>query len=368
MLPSTLQSSPVDESISNEAGALYFMRNDLGGSQVTSPNSDPEDGPKSTSATPGHHQAPIKPPVRQDTPMAFLGNTSGSSLLVEAERSTSPNTRLALNRRPTGARGSSNNLRADSEQRTEIAAGKEKAVAPSLKRTGSGSSNWQSEDPNLDTLAANAWDYLDKAESSNRAAPNAEAPDAVEPTAAVEPPPPSDENVDDSSQYKSSFAPSKQAADRKLRSQAQQDAHRLAVHTPGRLNGKKKAKEGDVGAWNMSSDDEEEEEEEDEDDDLDSDAAPPAGGSRIIAEPAVSGSRIIAAPPLVPPPPPPPPPIAQVRPPQTYGVGLSPVVSSPDGAGVSMPKPIRHLPQIPGKPAGELYSHFPSIVIVDMNT
>jgi CCR4-NOT transcriptional complex subunit CAF120 len=374
ILSTTFQSSPVDESISNEAGALYFMQNNLGEgeSQVTSPNSEPEDDsspdPKSTDATPGHHQSSIKQPVRQDTPMAFMGNSSGGNLFAEPERSTSPNTRPALNRRPSGARGVLNSLQhqINPEQRTEIAAGKEKAVAPSVEETGSVSSNWQSEDANLNLLVANAQDYLDKAESSDVEAPNEEVPKAIAPVVTVEPSQPStpDENVNGGSQYKSSFAPSKQAVERKLKSQAQQVAHRVAVQTPGRSNGKKKAKEGDVGVWSMSSDDEEEEEEEEED--LDSDTEPAAGGSRIIAESAAGSSRIIA-PPLVPPPPPPPPPqlSPQARSPQTYGVGVSPVVSSPEGAGLSGPKPIRHLPQIPGKPAGELFPYFPSVLIVD---
>ncbi|KAH8117826.1 hypothetical protein DFH11DRAFT_1850703 [Phellopilus nigrolimitatus] len=68
-------------------------------------------------------------------------------------------------------------------------------------------------------------------------------------------------------QYRSSFAPSKQAAERKARSQAQQAAHDAAVHKPGRPNGRQKTKQRE-GGWE-SSEDEEEEEEEDEDEEED---------------------------------------------------------------------------------------------------
>ncbi len=75
------------------------------------------------------------------------------------------------------------------------------------------------------------------------------------------------------SQYRSSFALSKQASERKARSQAQQAAHDEAVHKPGRPNGKQKSRQGSGGGgWNDSSDeeeDDEEEEDEDEDDEED---------------------------------------------------------------------------------------------------
>jgi len=63
-------------------------------------------------------------------------------------------------------------------------------------------------------------------------------------------------------QYKSTFAPSKQAEQRRIKSQAQQAAHDAAVHRPGRSHGKKKARQ--AGAWDASSEEEEEEEEEEE--------------------------------------------------------------------------------------------------------
>ncbi|KAI0783662.1 hypothetical protein C8Q75DRAFT_430290 [Abortiporus biennis] len=75
---------------------------------------------------------------------------------------------------------------------------------------------------------------------------------------------------------RSSFAPSKQAAERKAKSQAQQAAYQAAVHKPGRANGKSRAKRNSR-MWGESSDEEEEEEEEeeeDDDEDVDSDVEP----------------------------------------------------------------------------------------------
>lgn len=80
--------------------------------------------------------------------------------------------------------------------------------------------------------------------------------------------------------YKSSFAPSKAAAERKARTQAVQAASQAASFRPGKpANGGMKAGkiQKDRGAWE-SSDEEEEEDDEDEDDDDEGggDQAPPA--------------------------------------------------------------------------------------------
>ena len=73
------------------------------------------------------------------------------------------------------------------------------------------------------------------------------------------------------SEVKSSFAPSRQAEERKKKAQAQQAAIQASVNKPGRANGKKKLKQ--AGSW-VDSSDEEEEEEEEEDEDVDSDGEP----------------------------------------------------------------------------------------------
>jgi CCR4-NOT transcriptional complex subunit CAF120 len=78
---------------------------------------------------------------------------------------------------------------------------------------------------------------------------------------------------------KSSFAPSRQAEERKKKAQAQQAAQQAAVTKPGRANGRKRTAAAAAGAWGESSDEDEEEEEDDEDEDVDSDGelaqAPP---------------------------------------------------------------------------------------------
>ncbi|OCB85327.1 hypothetical protein A7U60_g7632 [Sanghuangporus baumii] len=104
------------------------------------------------------------------------------------------------------------------------------------------------------------------------------------------PSPPSQQTS--SKPYRSSFAPSKQAAERKARSAAQQAAHEEILHKPGRPNGKQRAKQRE-GGWESSEDEEEEEEEEEEDDDdVNTDDEAPRTASRGPP----SGAPSIAAP------------------------------------------------------------------------
>lgn len=76
---------------------------------------------------------------------------------------------------------------------------------------------------------------------------------------------------DNVGQYKSTFAPSKQAVQRKAKLQAQQAAHQAAVQRPGRANGKR-GSNSRVSGWNETSDEDEDEEEEEEEEDADSDS------------------------------------------------------------------------------------------------
>ncbi len=69
--------------------------------------------------------------------------------------------------------------------------------------------------------------------------------------------------VGDALLYKSSFAPSNKAAERKAKAQAQMEAQSVAAHKPGRANGKRKSRI--AGAWESSEEEEEEEEEEEDD-------------------------------------------------------------------------------------------------------
>jgi CCR4-NOT transcriptional complex subunit CAF120 len=72
--------------------------------------------------------------------------------------------------------------------------------------------------------------------------------------------------------YKSSFAPSKTAAERRAKAQAQQMAHSAAVNQPGRSKSKRANRKMPVQTGTWSSEEEEEEDDDDEeDDDVDSD-------------------------------------------------------------------------------------------------
>ncbi|KIJ13455.1 hypothetical protein PAXINDRAFT_170519 [Paxillus involutus ATCC 200175] len=149
----------------------------------------------------------------------------------------------------------------------------------------------QVDDANADVLAALS--FLDTAPAATTtttaAAPQRPMADVRPRDAEPSPSPPPEassqatENMsgvgssDNAAQYKSTFAPSKQAAQRKARLQAQQAAHQAAVHRPGRANGKR-VSSAIVGGWNESSDEEEEDEEEDED--ADSDDEPSIGSKR----------------------------------------------------------------------------------------
>jgi CCR4-NOT transcriptional complex subunit CAF120 len=143
----------------------------------------------------------------------------------------------------------------------------------------------QLEDPDADALAALS--FLERHDDVPPAAPVPTSPtirpevatspsQPQQPPTIVEPevrsPSPGSESA---SVYKSSFAPSKNAMERKARSEAQQAAHEAAAHRPGRGAGKPKRKPKAGGGWEDSSDEEEDEEDE-EDEDVDSDGQPVA--------------------------------------------------------------------------------------------
>jgi CCR4-NOT transcriptional complex subunit CAF120 len=186
---------------------------------------------------------------------------------------------------------------------------------------------------NLDALAALS--YLDEeptpVPSKPKAVDSPKLTTVVENPVVVVPPPDNADGV-----FKSSFAPSKQAAERKARSEAQQAAHHAAVHRPGgRLNGKRRARNENRGPWSSDEEDEDEEDDDDDDDDADSDLDPSAAGS------SRQSSRHNAA--LVPP-------SISVQP-----LHISPRTSSPLGSadGHSHLRPPRILPQIPGRHTGK---------------
>jgi CCR4-NOT transcriptional complex subunit CAF120 len=82
--------------------------------------------------------------------------------------------------------------------------------------------------------------------------------------------------------YKSSFTPSRTAAERRAKSAAQQEAQAVAAHQPGRSKSKRQRARMPVqqnAAWE-SSEEEEEEEEEEEDVDSDEDRSKPPPSAR----------------------------------------------------------------------------------------
>lgn len=184
-------------------------------------------------------------------------------------------------------------------------------------------------DDNSDALAALS--FLDQEQS----------PVKAHPTQGIPPPPPAPEVavVDTSppessegaaAQYRSSFAPSKQAAERKARLQAQEAASHAAAHKPGRANGKRKS--AIAGGWNNSSDEEEDDDEDDEDDDADSDD--PVPRAKPVTNPVS-----------------PPPTEQPVRPLQPRGRDVSPNPPGSMGdpyAQLRQPQP-RGLPPVPGQ-------------------
>lgn len=298
-----------------EAGALYYMQQfgpDSGNTanqprRVPPTVSDNEDdstsssdsGLKSKSRTfldAEGEQSPSQP-VRQNTSVAFAGLASpraSSSNLAPGQPADrhGPASRQNLGRKPSGARAqatrsfngegvSSSQLQLTSTEEEETG---EESMDDSRNQLGhenvngnaASSARQTSEEGDLDVLAALSYLAVD----DNQSAPVANA--TVEPLKvriSSPPPPSSPVGPDPSAPFKSSFAPSKQAAERKAKAQAQQAAHQAAVQKPGRANGKRKSRVADRGAWNESSE-EEDDEEEDDDDDADSDAEPPSTNAK----------------------------------------------------------------------------------------
>ena len=190
-------------------------------------------------------------------------------------------------------------------------------------------------DDNADALAA-----LSFLEQDSRPAPppvpqSPPARSARSPTMSPPPPPevietpasPSRRQARAAEQPRSSFAPTKLAAQRKAKSQAQQAAQQAAAQRPGKANGKGRMRTQDAGAWGESSEEEEEEEEED-DEDVDSDAEPPRMPASVSDHRSQSPAQR-----------------------SLYGAGTnSPARSATDVNSGALPPPRRprDLPQLPG--------------------
>ncbi|KAJ6609223.1 hypothetical protein B0H10DRAFT_2226083 [Mycena sp. CBHHK59/15] len=297
---------------SNEAGALYYMQQfdaSPARSKIQPPARQPttisegedesEDDDDAALAstlasTPASDSYGTQSPVpRQGTPMAFHQPPSDAPRAKAAspvQRSLSSPIALSgtapLGRKPSGARAQGTSARgyrspdrglSSGPSLTEEDTQSERSMSDALSRA---PPPVRSND-DLDALAALS--YLDVNEEQQQ---QPQAYDSgMQQTAPLRPHaadrvassgPQGERSDTPPSEFKSSFAPSKQAAERKAKAQAQQAAHDAAVHRPGRANGKRKSRIADRGGWNESSDEEEEEEEEeeDEDDDADSDAEP----------------------------------------------------------------------------------------------
>lgn len=212
--------------------------------------------------------------ARRGTPMTF-------SELGKMEANISePNmigSRSSLGRKPSGARVQPTSSRGPNAEATLVQSSPSLEHAHVQAMTDSQQKIIQKQnngdDVNVDALAALS--FLDGAS------------DVAPPPATTSQPPPIEQDVsseltvEDSvasessegvTQYRSSFAPSKQAAQRKARAQAQ---HQAVLHKPGRANGKRVTPGNRLAGWNESSDEDEEEEEE-EDEDADSDEERPS--------------------------------------------------------------------------------------------
>lgn len=300
--PPASQSKEESNNIYDEAGALFYMQqiepesNNSQGQQhrrVPTTIAEQDDDSSSSSrydssqpttlhlgaSSPNSGKGSRSPPVRQSTPMAFVERSSpkasNSATSIPADR-LSPSSRPGLGRKPSGARAqatrsyggdgisSSHQLTEEEETQSEGHTDSTRNHMAQVQAQPSTSS----EDPNLDALAALS--YLDADEEKPPSPRQAKVEPLNVRSANKAPSPPPQVAQGATSQFKSSFAPSKQAAERKAKAQAQQAAHHAAVHKPGRSRSKRKSKI--AGAWNESSDEEEEEEEDDDDDDeVDSD-------------------------------------------------------------------------------------------------
>ena len=279
--------------IYDEAGVLYFIHQMDQGSQDVKAQPPPEmngrDVTSGTGKTPLSQIvqpsiSPLRPKSASPPPTASSGR-SGRSLppidVVSHRKPPSqplprtPTLDYGPERRPAGARAAPVSNRQDTASLP--------AQQPRNGDIRQGRMS-QLEDPDADALAAltflerhddnvqnppvpapvTSTSSPDSSTASPPSRPREEPPSIVEPD--MRPPSPESENA---SVYKSSFAPSKNAMQRKARSEAQQAAHEAATHRPGRGMAKAKNKLKRGGAWGDSSEDEEEE-----DEDVDSDGQP----------------------------------------------------------------------------------------------
>ncbi|KAI6128981.1 hypothetical protein EDD16DRAFT_29450 [Pisolithus croceorrhizus] len=268
--------APVQEA-SNEndfAAALFYMQqfDEKKAPPRRVPTTISENSESSPSSSEGAQPSSQPHSVTGRFPAAWRGPTSDGSIA---------GSRPPLGRKPSGARAQpttsrplnpdASSLSTPSPQSQHVHKSDFDVMPDNSKASAS-----HGDDVNADALAALS--FLDSIPSSAPLQTTAE-PAPSPPPRQLESPQLSDgnpalESSENVTQYRSSFALSKQAAERKARMQAQQAAHQAAVNRPGRANGKRPVSGPRSAGWNESSDEEEEEEEEEDDDDADSDGEP----------------------------------------------------------------------------------------------
>lgn len=303
--------------IYDEAGALFYIHQ-LGQSTPDANSRPPESNGKDSSSGSedvasriAHHTQPTVAPLRprgstSPPPIQQYAGSTHSQLSIDIAHRKPPNQPLPRSptldsgpeRRPFGARAAPASNRQDSVPsvtHSPLSPSMQSSIVEPNPQWGNMS---QLEDPDADALAA-----LTFLERHDDVPPPAPAPTTVtsspslpqqQPPAIIEPearsPSPESENA---SVYKSSFAPSKNAMQRKAKTEAQHAAHEAATHRPGRGTGKAKNKSKAAGGWGDSSEEEEDEEEEDdEDEDVDSDGQPAASrDDRSVSNYAASANN-----------------------------------------------------------------------------
>ncbi|KAF8575161.1 hypothetical protein K439DRAFT_764625 [Ramaria rubella] len=187
------------------------------------------------------------PPVRMQPPSAYRMPPE-----ILSENQTNP----PLRRHPSGARAKPS-PRHNSSPLETAATSFQPSIPPPIQEMDDHAHLSSGYDDNSDALAALS--FLDHQEEAAPPPPKQTLP--VQPT--------QKEQVATSNEiphYPSTFATSRQAAERKAKAQAQQEASYAATHLPGKPNGNARKKKKDQGAWDSSEEEEDEEEEDDEDD------------------------------------------------------------------------------------------------------
>ncbi|KAH9959584.1 hypothetical protein BC827DRAFT_1212394 [Russula dissimulans] len=283
--------------IYDEAGALYYIQQlepgslDLDADPQAMPEGDDEDlNWRREAPHPSQIIQPTVDPLRPKSTSPHPPPSPGRSILsIDTSHRKPPSQPLprtptldySPDRRPAGARAAPVSNRQDSVTSSSQLSRNFSMPTGGITQQASIS---QSEDLGEDALAALT--FVERHEDEAPAPrPTHSVPLAIasppsripqETPSIIEPDMPQTPESENAAAYKSSFAPSKNAMQRKARSEAQQAAHEAATHRPGHGMGKTRNKAKAVGAWGDSSEEEEEEEEDEEDEDVDSDGEPVA--------------------------------------------------------------------------------------------